>query len=37
MLIVRLGWAGFSSERQLRTMELFAKEVMPMLREGAQP
>lgn len=32
-LIIRLGWANFTSARQLRTMELFAREVMPMLRE----
>lgn len=34
MLLVRLGWANFRDDRMRVSMELFAKEVMPMLREG---
>lgn len=33
LLLVRTEWANFRQERSLRTMETFAKEVMPMLRE----
>jgi alkanesulfonate monooxygenase SsuD/methylene tetrahydromethanopterin reductase-like flavin-dependent oxidoreductase (luciferase family) len=37
MLIVRLGWAGFDSARQMKSLEVFAREVMPMLREAERP
>ena len=33
LLIVRTAWANFNSERSLRTMETFAREIMPWLRE----
>ena len=36
MLLVRMGWANFRSERVLKTMETFAREVMPMLREESR-
>ncbi|MCZ7528755.1 MAG: LLM class flavin-dependent oxidoreductase [Acidimicrobiia bacterium] len=32
LLIVRTIWANFKSERALRTMETFAREVMPLVR-----
>jgi len=32
MLLVRMGWANFNSQRMLQTMATFASEVMPMLR-----
>lgn len=35
LLLVRMIWANFNSERALKTMETFAREVMPMLRDGA--
>jgi hypothetical protein len=36
LLIVRTIWANFNHERSLRTMETFAREVMPYLREEAE-
>lgn len=37
MLLVRTVWANFRHERSLRTMETFAREVMPMFREAGMP
>jgi hypothetical protein len=34
LFLVRLAWANFKHERALRTLETFAREVMPMLRNG---
>lgn len=34
LLLVRTVWANFRHDRSLSTMETFAEEVMPMLREG---
>lgn len=36
MLLTRLSWANFRNDRMLESMELFAKEVMPMLRQGSK-
>ncbi len=36
LLIVRTIWANFNHERALKTMETFAREVMPYLREEAE-
>lgn len=36
LLIVRTIWANFNHERSLRTMETFAREVMPYVRQEAQ-
>jgi alkanesulfonate monooxygenase SsuD/methylene tetrahydromethanopterin reductase-like flavin-dependent oxidoreductase (luciferase family) len=33
LFLVRMLWANFTHERALRTMETFAKEVMPMFRD----
>jgi alkanesulfonate monooxygenase SsuD/methylene tetrahydromethanopterin reductase-like flavin-dependent oxidoreductase (luciferase family) len=35
LLIARTVWANFRSERSLRTMETFARDVMPFVRERA--
>ncbi len=35
LLIARMTWANFQLERGLRSAEVFAKEVIPMLRETA--
>ena len=32
LLLIRTSWANFRNERSLRTMETFAREVMPMFR-----
>ena len=34
LFLVRLAWTNFKHERALRTLETFAREVMPMLRHG---
>jgi alkanesulfonate monooxygenase SsuD/methylene tetrahydromethanopterin reductase-like flavin-dependent oxidoreductase (luciferase family) len=34
LFLVRLAWANFKHERALRTLETFAREVIPMLRNG---
>ncbi len=36
LLIVRTIWANFNHERSLKTMETFAREVMPFVREEAE-
>jgi len=33
LFLVRMLWANFTHERALRTMETFAKDVMPMFRD----
>ncbi len=36
MLIARLSWANCNTERALKSAEVFAKEVMPMLQGKAE-
>jgi hypothetical protein len=34
MMIARVSWARFDLERSMKSAEVFAREVMPMLKEG---
>ncbi|WP_083536770.1 LLM class flavin-dependent oxidoreductase [Steroidobacter denitrificans] len=36
MLLARLSWANFRNDRMLESMELFAREVMPALRQRSR-